>query len=114
METRRGPQGSKYDEVDWVAFFDGGVYRVTEEDFDSPKAFGATFRLRANKDGHAAKVINAFDGKPVTGKDAKVNEVWVQVTGPKAKVTRKPRGEAAPATEDTEDTEVPQAPAFAG
>lgn len=118
MQTRRGPQGSKYDSVAWDQFFDGGVYRITESDFESPKAFGATFRLRANKAGKAAKVINALDGVPVTGKDAKSNEVWVQVTGPKAVINRKPRGETAEAAsepEATEDTaEVPAAPAFAG
>lgn len=112
MQTRRGPQGSKYDEVEWEKFFDGGAYKITEEDFDSPKAFGATFRLRANKAGYAAKVVNAYDGVPVTGKDAKVNEVWVGVTGSKAKVTRKPKEETAPAVAETES--VPEAPAFAG
>lgn len=115
METRRGPQGSKYDNVDWEKFFDGGVYRITEEDFESPKAFGSTFRIRANKAGYAAKVINALDGKAVTGKDAKVNEVWVGVTGEKAKVTRKPKESAGPIAEDTSDevNEVPAAPQFA-
>lgn len=116
MATRRGPQGSKYDDVDWKTLFDGGVYQITEEDYESPKAFGATFRIRANKAGLGAKVTNAFNGEPVTGKDAEVNEVWVQITGPKTAVTRKPKSESiADEADDAEDSgEVPAAPAFAG
>lgn len=116
MQTRRGPQGSKYDSVDWDAFFDGNVYQVTEADFDSPKAFGATFRLRANKAGLGAKVVNAYNGKPVTGKDAEVNEVWVQALKEKIVVNRKPRENASEdASEAADDSgEVPAAPAFAG
>jgi hypothetical protein len=115
LQGRRGPQGSKYDSVDWEQFFDGGVYRITEKDFESPKAFGATFRLRANQAGKAATVVNAFDGERVTGKGAEVNEVWVQVTGDKAKVNRKPKSEAIAEDTEAEDSgEVPAAPAFAG
>jgi hypothetical protein len=115
MSTRRGPQGSKYDDVDWKTLFDGGVYRITEADYESPKAFGATFRIRANKQGLGAKVTNAYNGKPVTGKDAEVNEVWVQMTGPKTEVSRKPKSESVADDTDSEDSgEVPAAPAFAG